>query len=467
METDIKATNLALKYLCGETENVCRLCLSSTSSYAISTESVINLKKHFFEEAITYNDIFIELGIPLEEELPKVLCRGCATSLVQGYTFHKLCQYSNERWTIALEHIENGFSETENLNPSAQSLYMIINKTENIVFTSRKKCNKNKKRNALNKIRKIFKNRENFNQFNLKNKNKYHGTDNYCCSQCGKTFISNYLLSKHLRYHAGRHACPKCAKVFPTEAKVKDHIDRIHQPKNIQCPQCGKFFSTKKILQFHEQLYHVPAQCALCSMEFPSKYALRVHMDKHEPNKCVRCKKVYLNRNTYRFHLKICGNQAEKEPRFYCDICGKGYVRKNGIRTHLKVCHGFGSVFSCSWCDKKFDAMSRLKNHTVKHTRERNFSCDICSGKFVTAAALVYHKRLHTGEKPFKCDMCDESFLSASRRMEHRMRKHFKPTKECKTCHMKFVMRHQLKKHEERHSNPHSKLYVPGAVWTA
>ncbi|KAI5643514.1 zinc-finger double domain-containing protein [Phthorimaea operculella] len=220
-------------------------------------------------------------------------------------------------------------------------------------------------------------------------------------------------------------------------------------------------FSTERMLRRHDKINHIAAICKLCFVQFPSKMALRVHLDKHDLFKCEQCKKTYINRHTYKLHLKICGRSDTRIPKFFCDMCNKGFARKNSLRTHLKVNHGYGNVVTCNWCKKKFDAVSKLKMHIVKHTRERNFCCSQCGGKFVTQAALVYHTRLHTGEKPFPCDMCDESFLSASRRMEHKRRKHLEPTKQCPYCQVKFVTSHELKKHVARHTNPQSKLYVP------
>ncbi|KPJ14825.1 Zinc finger protein 26 [Papilio machaon] len=284
---------------------------------------------------------------------------------------------------------------------------------------------------------------------------------NSMCEECGERFSSHFLLVRHMRLHTKyKYPCKKCPKVFSSQIQLEEHAERIHYPKKIQCTKCTKMFSTEKMLKIHDSAYHVPAVCKQCYVQYPSKKALRAHMDKHKLNRCSHCNKHFLNKHTYKFHLNACGNGKEKQPSFFCDICNKGYVRKNGLRTHLKTDHDFGKVLNCNWCNKKFDAVSRLKNHIVKHTRERNFSCEQCGGKFVTHAALIYHIRLHTGERPFPCDMCDESFLSASRRMEHKRRKHIGPTEECPVCHVKFITSHQLRKHVQRHSNPHSKLYV-------
>lgn len=401
--------------------------------------------------------------------MPQVLCKDCTYTLIQSYIFKRLHVYSHDRWSEAISKLEKGLEGAVALRPSTRSVYLVVNKKDNVIFTSHKSCSEKNKTSALVRIKQIVKSRDTYNrQKNFKQHCavwKKQSNNSCICSVCGKMFESELFLTKHMAVHSeNKISCPKCAKVFPTWKQVLGHMDRMHKPKVIQCNKCSKKFSTKPMLAYHQQMHHVAATCKLCLMQFPSKYALRAHLDKHEANYyCPTCGKSYKSKSTFKIHQSICG-VVEKTPNFFCDVCGKGYIRKNGIRTHLKVDHGFGKVFSCEWCSKKFDAISRLKMHTVKHTKERNFSCDMCGGRFVTHPALIYHKRLHTGEKPFPCDMCNESFLSASRRMEHKHRKHFDPTKECHLCNMKFVMASQLKKHVSRHYNSQSKLYIPNAV---
>lgn len=393
----------------------------------------------------------------MDESLPQVLCMSCATNIINSFLFQKLCQYSNDKWDEILGRFEDTLSQADAVSPMAQTVYFVMNEQQSIIYTSRKRHQVKDKDAALKKVKSIIKSRDNY--FKIKTEKV-----NVMCDECGIKFDSNFLLSKHMKSHkSSRHPCKQCGKVFLTQVQMQEHIERVHYEKTIKCTKCDKMFSTEKILKQHDKLHHVAAMCKLCFIQFPSKNALRSHIDKHDVHKCPKCSKSYLNKWTYKFHLKICGKNSKHNPAFFCDICNKGYARKNGLRTHLKTDHGFGKVHSCEWCGKKFDAISRLKYHIVKHTRERNYHCDICGGKFVTPAALVYHTRLHTGEKPFPCDLCNESFLSASRRMEHKHRKHFGPSRECHVCHAKFITGHQLRKHIQRHFNPQSKLYVPNA----
>ncbi|CAB3245259.1 unnamed protein product [Arctia plantaginis] len=415
----------------------------------------MRLQRSFLDETVTYADMFTDLSVPSESSLPQVLCINCATMTINSYLFKKLCHYSNQQWHSTLCRLNASLNLTESLAPNIQTVYLMVNNKEHIMFTSRKHHTHRSKKSALAKIKEVMRVKQPYEKVKRQK-------STVMCEECGEKFTSNCHLVKHMKVHSNtRHPCLQCPKIFATQLQLDDHAERVHYPKKLQCPKCSKMFSTEKMLKYHDRLHHVAAICKLCFVQFPSKKDLRAHLDKHDVNKCPRCDKSFLNKHTFKFHLKICGNIEERQPSFFCDICNKGYARKNGLRTHLKTDHGFGNVLSCNWCDKKFDAISRLRNHQVKHTKERNFHCDQCGGKFVTQAALIYHVRLHTGERPFPCDLCDESFLSASRRMEHKRRKHFGPTKECHVCHVKFVTGHQLRKHVQRHYNPLSKLFVP------
>ncbi|CAK1594903.1 unnamed protein product [Parnassius mnemosyne] len=443
----------ALKFVTGETEHVCRLCLAVTEKREISLEDSVRVQRSYFDETVTFVTMFRDLGISMEPLLPQVLCTSCARNTINCYLFQKLCILSYNRWNAVLDKIKESLAHSSGIGHNIHSIYLMINKTDNIMFTSKKSYSGKSKRIALIKIKEIMKGRQKYTK--LKETNSI-------CEECGEQFNSSILLIRHMKLHTKfNNPCKKCPKTFSTPLQLEEHAERVHYPKQLQCTKCAKRFSTERMLKIHHRMYHVAAECKQCCIQFPSKKALHNHMNKHAIHRCSRCNKSFMNKHTFRFHLKVCGNAKEKKLSFFCDICSKGYVRKNGLRTHLKTDHGFGEVISCKWCNKKFDAMSRLKNHIVKHTRERNFHCDQCGGKFVTQAALVYHIRLHTGERPFPCDMCDDSFLSASRRMEHKRRKHFEPTQECHICHVRFVTGHQLRKHIQRHSNPHSKLFVP------
>lgn len=398
------------------------------------------------------------MQVSTEQSLPKKLCNTCVDLVTSSYLFIKLRDFSTKTWSKVLETLSNSLEETTT-SPNIKAAYLLMNEYKSITLTSRKNHSSHSKQEVLINIKKTVLGKHN------NGYKKRRNTTKVKCEECGEIFSSKFVLSKHkVTVHNKTHnPCPHCPKIYISPIKLEDHIEKAHFPKKLQCPKCGEMFSTERVLRHHIEYSHTSVMCKLCFLKFPSKKALRSHMDRHDIFKCPRCERVLNTKYTFKVHIKSCGNSEEKTNNFFCDICGKGYVRKNSIRSHLKIDHGFGDVICCKWCGKKFDAVSKLRNHSVKHTRERNFYCEHCGNKFVTQAALINHVRLHTGERPYPCDLCDQTFLSASRRMDHKRSKHFEPTKQCPVCSTKFVTKHMLKKHVRRHYNPHSKLYCPDA----
>ncbi|KAI8433882.1 hypothetical protein MSG28_015820, partial [Choristoneura fumiferana] len=273
------------------------------------------------------------------------------------YLFKKFCEYSNEKWGEAMSTLENSLTQANTLAPPVRSVYLMISATENCIFTSRKTHSMDKP-TVVSKVKHFIKRRNKY----VKDKTLY----SYICEECGVRLKSKSLLAKHMKMHStSPQPCSQCFKVFSTPLQLTEHEERVHYPKKIQCTKCSKMFSTEKMLRTHNRLEHVAALCKLCFVQFPSKMALKAHLDKHDILKCPQCEKSFVNKQTYKIHCKQCGSNEERVASFFCDICGKGYIRKNGVRTHLKTDHGFGKVLSCSWCSKKFDAISRLKNHIL------------------------------------------------------------------------------------------------------
>nr|XP_026484069.1 zinc finger protein 26-like [Vanessa tameamea] len=454
-EVEDQITLSALKFVCGDNEYVCRLCLSPTNNRYVNIEDTVKLQTRYYENSISYQNILANLNVPEEPLLPQILCKNCAKITINCYLFQQLRQFSMDKWVKVLQLLKNSLSQLDTLKTDTQTAFLILNKTDNLVFTNHKSYEVKPKKVAI--LKEIMRSCRKYIQAQQKLKE-------CICNECGEKFPTHFLLVKHIKAHNKTHnPCKECPKSFSTPTQLQEHMERVHYPKTLQCDKCSYMSSTLKILKSHENHYHIPAKCKLCNIEFLSRKALRAHLDNHNAKICSLCDKKFLNIHNFKVHINRCGITGYKPERYVCDICNKCYSSKNGLRSHLKTDHGFGKVLSCSWCNKKFDAISRLKDHIVKHTKERNFHCNLCDGQFVTYPALVYHIRLHTGERPFPCDLCDESFLSASRRMEHKKRKHIGPTKACTLCHMKFITSHQLSKHFQRHFNPNSKLFITKA----
>lgn len=357
------------------------------------------------------------------------------------------------KWSNAINLLSNSLSQSDCIKSKHETAYLLLNKSDNLLLPSSKKISvKPRKIEILKDIMSCYR----------KHIQQKRQVKDFQCNECNKMFSCYEYLAKHEKLHSrSPNPCTKCLKVFLTPIQLEEHMGRVHYPKTVPCPDCSKKFGSQRIMKMHWKIHHTPAMCKFCKIDFPSKLELRVHLDKHGVGTCQNCKKKFSSQHTYKLHLKYCGKKDKVKQQYICDMCNKCYTTKNGLVSHLRIVHGFGKkVLTCKWCNKKFSALSRLKNHIVTHTKEKNFHCEQCGGQFVSQAALTYHIRLHTGERPYPCDQCDESFLSSSRRMEHKRRKHIGPNKVCSLCEMRFLTQVQLKNHIKRHFNPSSKLYI-------
>lgn len=94
---------------------------------------------------------------------------------------------------------------------------------------------------------------------------------------------------------------------------------------------------------------------------------------------------------------------------------------KGTIRKHI-LTHG-EKLFICPIedCKKKFSEKSKLKRHSLVHSKIKKYKCSQCGKTFSLAFNLRTHERTHTGEKPFICNFpgCFRKFSQSSNLSSH------------------------------------------------
>ena len=102
---------------------------------------------------------------------------------------------------------------------------------------------------------------------------------------------------------------------------------------------------------------------------------------------CNVCDNSYASPSSLSTHKKTHALD-HKSP---CDICHKLF-RKTYLKQHMKSCTpekpDIKQVFSCTFCDKKFDKIKSLNRHLQSHDSLIKFSCDICSKDFTLKDSL-------------------------------------------------------------------------------
>ncbi|XP_048000058.1 zinc finger protein 879-like isoform X2 [Leguminivora glycinivorella] len=432
------------------------------------------------------------------DNLPfQTVCDDCVVSAIQSYTFIKQCKENTDNLQQAIENLDISLQKlTSQETCKAVFLSLDSSLAAHVYYDYKKPVTSIPK--ALARFKyvssdvcngKYYIERSEKKQFNTWIAPNVSDDDDFDKDWCispekrnktkrghrGKEYLSDRVILRQNSTNK-KLICNGCEKPFENITMLRMHYMRVHAVKKIKCPKCDRKFATSKLLEYHLSLSHANAVCFECGKTFTNIASLKKHEDSHNISSkyvCQNCHRVYKTLRTMKEHIYngVCerGGRTGKFSigKFICDICDNRFATKNAVRSHLITLHGFGSddaVHTCTWCNKRFEALSSLKGHIVKHTRERRFQCDLCNEKFVTHPALVNHTRLHTGERPYSCEYCDESFISASRRMEHTRRKHLEPSLPCRLCPMIFKSGAGKRKHERRHFNPTSKLYVPKAL---
>ncbi|KAL1023390.1 hypothetical protein UPYG_G00040230 [Umbra pygmaea] len=222
--------------------------------------------------------------------------------------------------------------------------------------------------------------------------------------------------------------------------------------------------------------------CAQCGLSFQRRYALIMHMLKHEQNrgyKCSICNKDFQYSASLRAHLARHKHQKVQRPtlsrptqatgedspdvdgrtkgrtkrEFVCDICGKTLPKLYSLRIHM-LNHTGVRPHSCRVCGKTFAHRHSLKMHKALHDNTKQFTCLICNKSFVSKRSLEEHTSIHTGEAKYQCPQCGCMFNRASGLSKH-LKRH-KPRPEvrgfpCDHCEKSFFEAKDLQQHMNKH----------------
>ena len=164
------------------------------------------------------------------------------------------------------------------------------------------------------------------------------------CQTCGRTFVKQEKLNRHLKSHSmGDPAltCEKCSKVFFFEPELKKHVHEVH----------------------------TYVYCHMCEYKATRQLGLKAH---------IRSKHT-------------------KEMPFKCTQCGKGFATGTYLSRHMEL-HEPVKKHECSVCGKKFGASRHLYTHSKIHSKSFAGQCDICDKKFVQKFNLTLHMRKHHPE---------------------------------------------------------------------
>ncbi|KAM6939490.1 uncharacterized protein FYW49_007214 [Xenentodon cancila] len=233
----------------------------------------------------------------------------------------------------------------------------------------------------------------------------------YICHTCGKEFLRNHTLKRHLVIHLGErpYKCFICGKGFTQGGNLKTHMKThtgelhkwtlVEEKKKVEeppvtahiCGECGMDFPEKQQLDEHRETHKKPFECLVCGKTFKWGVSLEIHQRLHSedtPYRCSVCGKICSTAQTLQKHEAI--HTGKKN--FHCDQCGKSFLHENYLKIHLKT-----------------------------HTGERPHLCSICGKSYARAGSLRDHFRVHTGERPYTCGKCGKGFRCSQTFQQHRL----------------------------------------------
>ncbi|CAG7837337.1 unnamed protein product [Allacma fusca] len=228
-------------------------------------------------------------------------------------------------------------------------------------------------------------------------------TNKFRCEECGKAFSTKNGLEQHRQIHSNEKSfmCEVCGHAFNTKNGLQSHMKRCHTktPKSIPrkdviCHYCGKTFiceaMLKRHLTVHTGVVVKPLNCEICG-KLLSKYKMKEHMIRHGPPRfpCSECSKSFHMSHHLRIHLEV--KHGGKKP-FSCDECGKSFGYKESIVYHKNRFHSAKSaelnnkkrklpprgtgIYPCDQCGKLFYRMDSIKYHMKRYHSELTAELD-------------------------------------------------------------------------------------------
>ncbi|XP_053677002.1 zinc finger protein 501-like [Anopheles nili] len=213
-----------------------------------------------------------------------------------------------------------------------------------------------------------------------------------------------HLKYKHSNRNLAKIACDfkGCNASFATKQGLTVH-QRRHDPKYVKpasnkyvCESCGKTFLENNGLKKHLYTHtgDMPFQCEICDKKLPTAYKLKIHKLRHQGIKNFECPHCGIKKITSD-ELKAHMNCHTKEKRFTCDQCEQVFSNSGNLTRHVRLVHHRVKAFKCSYCHRSFGKAETLKHHVMTHTGEKPHECAICFKRFIQLVALQTHTKVH------------------------------------------------------------------------
>ena len=185
------------------------------------------------------------------------------------------------------------------------------------------------------------------------------------CPDCGKTFKTKSNLNQHALTHRGATIeCPLCPpqdvkkRLFTVNGYRYHLLTHSREPKRHTCSECGRGFLQNKLLQKHIKSRHSSARDFACP-HCPSAFKRKDHLDRHLTDlhplleaKLFECADegcggrrfvslVRLRQHEREVHGERKGRTTveKMEKGAECSLCGKTFARERYLKDHIRRKH--------------------------------------------------------------------------------------------------------------------------------
>ncbi len=242
-------------------------------------------------------------------------------------------------------------------------------------------------------------------------------------------------------------ACKDCDKQFSSFIQLRKHRASSHLKQGFKCRLCKKVFLEEQNLKHHIKRVHSERgkfRCAQCSQEFSYKDKLSNHIRSHhgETIKCNECDRTFKWTSSLLLHMRT----IHRGSRFECKHCGKKCAQRGNLLSHIKnkhhknVCERETGVETFA---RKINLDKNVKTPHLNVT-EVKWPSKVSENRPSRIAKTDNQIDSHKGAKAtsvlmeFNCDVCDFSYSRESNLKIHMEELHSDAGSDCGRGHYIF-----------------------------
>lgn len=363
---------------------VCRFCLHGNTEDLSSIYDKITDRVAVLSPMIKKVLTMLDIQIPPNDSLPKLVCINCRDTLVSIHQFQRNSQRSYDLLEKAMETKPNELLSTNNSDEE----------------------------DHVNLVSSFAVSYENLESNSVVNIGQFCGQQNVEVKE--EVEVAATILQ---------------SSGVEDEVKDEEYLeeDYLDDDGYIPVQDDGEMIVYNKP-QIPKVKIRKPPTAKVCTICGAKTTAMSVHMRTHTNDRsfaCSMCDMKFYTNGKLRCHFDAV---HVGERKFSCEICGKSFVLKKNLKAHI-MSHSAKREHVCSHCSKSFLFRWSLTAHERIHTGERPYGCtwQNCGKSFVTISNLIQHQKTtnHWKEAPEeRCTLCGKAFLTKASLKAHHTKTH-------------------------------------------